>query len=72
MADLVLKTKAHVVEIGEIGEGPGVTLEIDGAEVLLSLPSIGACRSLAPLLSTDVEVTIAIPLPAPSKGARRG
>lgn len=70
MAEIVVKAKAHVVEIGEIGEGLGVTLEIDGGEVLLALPSIEACRSLAPLLGTDVEVTITIPVP--EKERRRG
>jgi hypothetical protein len=68
MADLQLRTTAHVVEIGEIGEGPGVTLEIDGGEVLLALPSMEACRSLAPLLATDVEVTITIPVPETLRG----
>jgi hypothetical protein len=59
MPELVITTKARVIEIGEAGDGePSVTLDLDGAEVLFKLKSIAECRRLAPVLMRDVPVTL--------------
>lgn len=69
MANQVIETTAQVVEIGADGDGkPSVTLEVDGAELLLRLKSIEQCRAFAPALCREVPVTITVCIPEVDRG----
>jgi hypothetical protein len=70
VAEIVVKTTARIVEVGDNGDGrPSVTLGFEGGEdVLLQLWSREECVALAPALCGDAKVTITIAVP----GGRHG